>query len=724
MEWEDVFPWFTLAILGALGLAVKSSREARALRGGFETLTDRVGRLDALVQRLQTAPPAPTVEAEPAAPSAAAAESIPAAAVEAPTEAATPEVVPAPTPAGSGNQWEQVLAENWLVWLGGLALALGGGFLVKLSIDYGLLIPGVRVALGVLLGIGLALGADWVARREPAAGYEETTPSYVPQALAAAGAATVFASLYAAYQLYDLLPASLALPLLAGTAAATVVMSLRHGPFVAALGLVGAYLVPLLVRTDTAAALPLFGYLTLVTAASLALLRHRAWWWLAWLSLGSAVFWVLLWLGSAGDQPETPVVGGYLLLQLALFGAFRRGVDQVAFLAGIADALMVRILTRSAFWVFAATIAVLAHVDGFGEASLVAALLGAIFLLWFGYRDPGVDDVIAAAGVLLLALLATWDLPFLGDLSEYAERPVEVTDFVTASVICALLLGGGGYLMLAKVPRPGRWAALSAAAPILVLVIGYLRLRGFALDIGWSGIALALAGLQLAAAAAVARRRTGEREIEIALAAYAVAVLGATILAATFALSEAWLTVALGLHLPAIGWVEGRIRLPVLRWLALGVAGIVLIRLMLNPWVLDYPLSATPIFNWLLYGYGVPAVAFIVATRQFGSRADDPLVGVLEAGSIAFSTMLLTLELRHALYGRLDTPFSDLGRDATQTLLWLALSVPLLRIGERRGRPVLSWGGVILFALATVKPCCGKPASPTRWRPTSRSGRW
>ena len=68
MEWEDVFPWFTLAILGALGLAVKSSREARALRGGFETLTDRVGRLDALVQRLQTAPPAPTVEANPAFP--------------------------------------------------------------------------------------------------------------------------------------------------------------------------------------------------------------------------------------------------------------------------------------------------------------------------------------------------------------------------------------------------------------------------------------------------------------------------------------------------------------------------------------------------------------------------------------------------------------------------------------------------------------------------------
>src|SRR5262249_43934838 len=160
---------------------------------------------------------------------------------------------------------------------------------------------------GVLLGVGLALGADRVARREAAAKPEEEGSSYVPQALAAAGAATVFASLYAAYQLYGLLPPAMAFPLLAGTAVATGFMSLRHGPLVAALGLVGAYFVPLLVHSDTPQALPLFGYLLLVTAASLALLRHRSWWWLAWLALSGAVLWALLWLGTAGDQPQTPL---------------------------------------------------------------------------------------------------------------------------------------------------------------------------------------------------------------------------------------------------------------------------------------------------------------------------------------------------------------------------------------------------------------------------------
>src|SRR5262245_16395586 len=245
MEPEDLLPWFALAIIGAPGLALKSLFEARALRAALGALSDRVQNLDAQLQGLAPSLSAkessgePAVAPEPVAQPPTAAEP---AVVPAP-EATEPVVMPAAAPARSDKGWEQVLAENWLVWLGGLALALGGGFLVKLSIDYGLLTPTVRVVLGVLVGVGLALGPDWVARRDHAAGFDETASSHVPQALAAAGAATVFASLYAAYQLYDLLSAALAFPLLAGTAGATVVMSLRHGPLVAALGLVGAYFV-------------------------------------------------------------------------------------------------------------------------------------------------------------------------------------------------------------------------------------------------------------------------------------------------------------------------------------------------------------------------------------------------------------------------------------------------------------------------------------------------
>src|SRR5205807_2069271 len=78
----------------------------------------------------------------------------------------------------------------------------------------------------------------------------EARPSNVSQALAAAGAATIFASLYAAYQLYGLVPPALAFPLLALTAVATVLMSLQHGPFVAVLALAGAFAVPAIVASE------------------------------------------------------------------------------------------------------------------------------------------------------------------------------------------------------------------------------------------------------------------------------------------------------------------------------------------------------------------------------------------------------------------------------------------------------------------------------------------
>src|SRR5215470_10471512 len=168
-----------------------------------------------------------------------------------------------------------------------------------------------------------------------------------------------------AHQIYGFLPSALAFPLLALTSMATVAQSLRMGP-----------------------------YLAVVTAGSLGVLRHRAWWWLAWLSLAGAMLWAPLWLGNAAD-PETPVVALYLMAQIGLFTAFRRGVPRVGFLAGIADTLMVRVVTRAAMWAVATGLFFLANADGFGTTSVAAAFVAAIAFLALAYRDDRVDDVIA-----------------------------------------------------------------------------------------------------------------------------------------------------------------------------------------------------------------------------------------------------------------------------------------------------------------------------------------
>src|SRR6185369_4549194 len=90
--------------------------------------------------------------------------------------------------------FEQKLGGSVFIWIGAVMLALAGAFLVKYSIDVGLLSPAVRVALGLLLGAVLLGGGQWLRKDSPA----------ISQALAAAAVADWFASLFAATALYDL----------------------------------------------------------------------------------------------------------------------------------------------------------------------------------------------------------------------------------------------------------------------------------------------------------------------------------------------------------------------------------------------------------------------------------------------------------------------------------------------------------------------------------------
>jgi len=84
-----------------------------------------------------------------------------------------------PSPRG----FEQRLGARGFVWLGGACVALAGAFLVKYSIDEGLLGPTTRVVLGILLGLALLVGADYMRRRS----------STIGQALGAAGIAELYA---------------------------------------------------------------------------------------------------------------------------------------------------------------------------------------------------------------------------------------------------------------------------------------------------------------------------------------------------------------------------------------------------------------------------------------------------------------------------------------------------------------------------------------------------
>jgi uncharacterized membrane protein len=86
------------------------------------------------------------------------------------TEAEAPPSQPAPPPpipdipaaaSQPGPGFEERIGTRWVVWVGGLTLALGGFFMVRYSIDAGLLGPGVRTLLGGLFALALLAAGEW-----------------------------------------------------------------------------------------------------------------------------------------------------------------------------------------------------------------------------------------------------------------------------------------------------------------------------------------------------------------------------------------------------------------------------------------------------------------------------------------------------------------------------------------------------------------------------------
>ncbi len=145
--------------------------------------------------------------------------------------------------------FEERFGTRWTVWIGGVALALGGIFLVKYSIEAGLVGPGMRLFFGAMLAAALVIGGEWARRQKQLAGFAGFSAADIPSILTAAGTTVAYATVYAAYGLYGFLDPAFAFVLLGAVALATLGAALLHGPALAALGLVGAFVTPMLVAS-------------------------------------------------------------------------------------------------------------------------------------------------------------------------------------------------------------------------------------------------------------------------------------------------------------------------------------------------------------------------------------------------------------------------------------------------------------------------------------------
>jgi len=642
-----------------------------------------------------TAPPAPEPKIEP---------------VSQPSPAA-PKVAQKKAKKSSDGGFEEALASRWLVWLGAVAMALGGAFLVKYSIDQGLLGPAVRLTIAVIVGMALIAAGEWLRRSPLHRKVIEERADYVPPALSSAGLFTVFGAIYAAYGLYGFIGSGLAFVGLAVAAFAALALSLLQGPLVAAIGLIGALLTPLLVTTAEPSAWGLLTYLLFVLGASLAVLRYRNWWWLAIAAVLGSFSWgfVFFAFGVAPDDalPGFVYVAGLIALPVVLarpaaqeFMASRRGRQLLQGPEG-------KVFLSVVLAVLGADILALILFDGidFGIPALIFLALLAALQAGLGRRFEGLSGVALLGGTLVMGALLIWPVDFVTtDLARLTDDQslnlaLSAFGFYIALALFAAGFGIFGYFAVAGSARPGRWAAVSAVMPLLLLSVGYLKhFEGRDLW-GWPMTAALLSIFLLGAA-----ERMHKRGLAPALAAYAIGVLSATSLALAFMLEDAWLTVALSLQLPVMAWVYNRLPIPEMRPVGLVLAALVLVRLILNWNIFGYPLSPTPIVNWILYGYGVPALAFYWAARQFRRDKDDLFVQVLEGGACAFAVSLVTLQIHHWVNaGDLTANYFTFFEVSLQSAAWAVLCLAAYWREVRHDRKVLVAARKLLFALTAIQ---------------------
>jgi len=617
------------------------------------------------------------------------------------------------------RDFETLLTVNWLVWVGGVALALGGIFLVKYSIDQNLLSPALRVSLGLLLAVALAAGGEYVRRRPWSRRLKLSQPDYVPAALSAAGLFIGFASIYAGFALYGLYSAVTAFAALAAVAVTAIAFSLLQGPFIAALGLVGGYLVPALVSSGDGNALALFPYVFVITGAGLGVIRYRAWGWLLWLTLLGGVGWAIFWLFMAYEPGDGPIIGLYLVATAVLLNYLRPRLAALEPPKGLFPFLALPMPDRAVLAGYAA-IAVaagaLVGAAGYQLASVTPFSLLAAGAIYTARREQAFADLPRLMGLLAALLMTASRLPrATGNAAPdplpwmTALLPAGLTDVVMVAALLGAIFAIGGFVALKGARYPGHWAGLSVSVPLSILAILHGRLNDFGIAFNWALVSFALAGLCLAAVLWLDRERPGS-ELDGAIGAYAVGCIAFLSLGLGMALKDAWLTVALAMQVPGVAWVSSRLDVPALRKTAGIVAVVVMARLLANPEIFSYGLAGPlPGLNWLIYGYGIPAAGFYWAARRFRRQAAPRLAALLEAGTLGFVMAFLTLEIRHLLGsdGRMDHAYYHLGEMSLISLTWLAVGYGLLRRDDGASGPIIAWGWRAVAAIGAANVVLG-----------------
>ncbi|QEL26912.1 DUF2339 domain-containing protein (plasmid) [Bosea sp. F3-2] len=567
---------------------------------------------------------------------------------------------------------EETIGSRWAVWIGGIALAFGGLFLIRYSIEAGMFGPGVRLLMGATFAVLLAAASEYLRRTEAPLPFQvpsNALTANIPAILAGVSVLAGFGVVFAAHAIYGFIGPTPAFVLMALIGLAALGASVIHGPALGLFGLIGSYATPLLISSTAPAFASLSLFITFVTATAFllhirrpstlltlaAVSGHAAWtaliafamqglFWPSFLLIAGATLALLLIKeipSIKGRQDRPWSIAGFDLTSIIAIAVpvILAGVLWVGF--GGPTPLNVAIIFTVAIGVIAAA----RHQDLAPLAPLSAAGSVGMILLWPTQQGPiGLSP--ATVVDLIRLTLAPNAAPGL-------NLTAAAFGLIAGAIPFAILIkrrwsGAGGYIVR------GCLAFSSALALVCLLLATALRTNGFERSLGFAGLATLLTAVLFVASElllTVEKANTKSRRNPLALiasSAYAAAGAIALGMAVAFALRETWLAVGFSISAAGLALLAKSRPIPLLRTMSASLATAAIARWIWQPILSD--MGSWPILNWLIPAYALPALCFAVGAIALRGRQDRPRI-IHQALAAFFGAAFILLQVHQAFVG-------------------------------------------------------------------------
>lgn len=622
---------FIIAV-AALAIALSKQRQIKQLSERLAHLerASGIGRPNtppSWVKPVADAPAAPTAATPPQAapPAAVPLEDEPAVAFgppPPPLREEEPAFVPPPEPPRAKRppiSIERLIGVHLPVWGGAAMLLIGSFFLVRMAASSGFFTP--TIGIGAAAATGFAMLAAAFAVRQ----FRIANHAQIGAALASAAIGTFYATAFAASAIFELTSLETGFILSAATALVSFGIALLFGRPVLIVGLIGAYLAPMLLLPAAPEGPLLQLYLAaLLTGATLSCLK-RNWSGLLTLVLVLHGLWLLVSTGSVVLEGADAVPTAFLLvfspaLIWAVSEVFGRSSASVPVIFGLAISLVITALGTAALEFGPVML---------GAFSVLLLLGGGMSLL---DKNRSILPV-ALAAVSWLLLLALWREPDAG--TRILETVIALVA-VGVPLIAALLAGR----------HSTRAALLFSVTLMLTTISTMVDLDGVGgmrdLPALWAAISLFVA-LAMAGLARLIWSRTPKGERQRVGAILAASSSGFVSLAVVAVVNPDFFALAAALQVLGVALVQRRFPVIDLRSLigvyALAYAALLAISIFAgtdlypNHAIAAY-LPQTPLWEAEIAALLLPAVAFLAAATVLVGAVRKPIADLLDGAAV------------------------------------------------------------------------------------------